>query len=213
MEPRYFLHWPPGMPRSLPAPRITLQEMFLLSAKRFPDKPAAIFDGFSLSYSELREKIENLATHLRVACGVKRGDRVLLDMQNGHDFVVACFGILFADAVVVPLSPMNIAEELRHYIADSDARVAITEPELVGRFSGLPLDHLFIAGETKPSGNEPRPSNARPGDLCMMPYTSGSTGRPKGCMHTHATAMHNVVGAAIWKHMTEATVKIGRAHV
>src|SRR6185436_9772454 len=144
MEPRHFRHWPPDMPRSLRAPRITLQEMFLRSARKFPRKPAAVFNELSLSYSELREKIENLAGHLQHACGVKRGDRVLLDMQNGHDFVIACFAILRADAVVVPVSPMNLAGELRHYIEDSDARVAITEEDLFARFAGLPLDHVIL---------------------------------------------------------------------
>ena len=211
MEPRHFRHWPPGMPRSLRAPRITLQEMFLRSASRHPDKPAAIFDGLALSYSELKAKTENLAGHLQHDCGVQRGDRVLLDMQNGHDFVIACFAILRADAVVVPVSPMNLAGELRHYIVDSDARVAITEKDVAVRFSGLPLDHLFIAGETKTRGEKPGPGNAQPDDLCMMPYTSGSTGRPKGCMHTHATVLHNVAGACAWKHIDENSVALATA--
>src|SRR5471030_896232 len=189
MEPRYFLHWPPDMPRSLRAPRITLQEMFLRSAKRFPDKPASIFEGTVLNYSELKEKIENLAGHLQAVCGVKRGDRVLLDMQNGHDFVIATFAILLADAVVVPVSPMNLTEELRHYVEDSDARIAITEEDLFARFSGLPLDHVVLLKNITPS--KPQPSISQPDDLCMMPYTSGSTGQPKGCMHTHATILHN----------------------
>ena len=73
------------------------------------------------------------------------GDRVLLDMQNGHDFVIACLAIMRADAVVVPVSPMNLTEELRHYIEDSNARVAITEHDLLSRFSGLPLDHVIFS--------------------------------------------------------------------
>ena len=207
--PRHFAHWPPDMPRSLRAPHITLQEMLLRSARRFPDKPAAIFNGLVLSYSELKEKVENLAGHLQQFCGVQRGDRVLLDMQNGHDFVIACFAILLADAVVVPVSPLNIAEELRHYIEDSDAGVAITEADLMERFSGLPLDHVVLLNNIAPA--KPRPSAARPDDLCMMPYTSGSTGKPKGCMHTHATILHNVAGACAWKHIDERTVALATA--
>ena len=45
----------------------------------------------------------------------------------------------------------------------------------------------------------------------MMPYTSGSTGKPKGCMHTHATVLHNVAGAAAWKHIDENTVALATA--
>jgi fatty-acyl-CoA synthase len=113
--------------------------------------------------------------------------------------------------VVVPVSPMNLAGELRHYIADSDARVAITEKDLAERFLGLPMDFLFVAGETKTIGEKPKPSISQPDDLCMMPYTSGSTGQPKGCMHTHASVLHNVAGAAAWKHIDHNTVALATA--
>jgi len=211
MEPRHFRHWPPGMPRSLRAPRITLQEMFSLSASRHPDKPAAIHEGIALTYRQLQERIEVLAGHLQHDCGVRRGDRVLLDMQNGHDFVVACFAVLRADAVVVPVSPMNLGDELRHYIEDSDARVAITEGDLLSRFAGLPLDHVVLPSRVPEKSLQARASESRPDDLCMMPYTSGSTGRPRGCMHTHATVLHNVAGACAWKHIDENTVALATA--
>jgi fatty-acyl-CoA synthase len=45
----------------------------------------------------------------------------------------------------------------------------------------------------------------------MMPYTSGSTGQPKGCMHTHATVLHNVIGSAMWKHVTGQAVALATA--
>ncbi len=211
MEPRHFRHWPPGMPRSLRAPHITLQQMFLRTVTKAPDKLALIFEEKSFTYKELKDRIENLAGHLQQACGVKRGDRVLLDMQNGHDFVIACLAILRADAVVVPVSPMNLTEELRCYIEDSDARVAITEEDLFERFSGLPLDHVVLPAKVPENSQQATESKSKPDDLCMMPYTSGSTGKPKGCMHTHATVLHNVVGAAAWKHIDENTVALATA--
>ena len=210
-SPAYWRHWPADMPRSLRAPHITLPQMFLDSASRRPDKPAAIFEGKSLSYKELRERAERLAGHLQQACGVQRGERVLLCMQNGHDFVIACFAILLADAVVVPVSPANLAGELRHYLEDSDARVAITEDEVFSRFANLPLDHVLLPSRITGKAIRAETSKAEPGDLCLMPYTSGSTGKPKGCMHTHATVLHNVAGAAAWKHITENVVALATA--
>jgi fatty-acyl-CoA synthase len=209
MEPRHFRHWPLEMPRSLPAAGLTLPEMFEASVRKDPDKIAAIFEDQVLSYSKLKAKTEQLAAHLQHACGVKPGERVLLDMQNGIDFVVACLGILRADAVMVPVSPMNIASELKHYIEDSGARVAITEQDLVSRFSGLRLDHVVTPGTEK--RHTLKPSQSKPDDLCMMPYTSGSTGQPKGCMHTHATVLHNVIGSAMWKHVTGQAVALATA--
>jgi fatty-acyl-CoA synthase len=61
---------------------------------------------------------------------VKAGDRVLLFMQNCPQYVVAFYAIQRADAVVVPVNPMNRAEEFGHYIVDPRARVAITTADL-----------------------------------------------------------------------------------
>ena len=209
MQPRHWPHWPPDMPRSLRAPRITLSQAFETSASRFPDKAAAYFNGQSLTYAALRARVEGLAGHLQRRCGVRRGDRVLLDMQNGLDFVIAFLAILRADAVVVPVSPMNLAGELKHYLSDSDATVVLTEADLAERFGGLGVAHVVIPDGTQ--ADAAAPAAAQPDDLCVMPYTSGSTGQPKGCMHTHATVLHNVVGAAKWKHITPDVVALATA--
>jgi fatty-acyl-CoA synthase len=66
------------------------------------------------------------------ARGVERGDRVLLYMQNCPQYVVAAFAVLRADAVIVPVNPMNRADELGHYITDPQARVAIVSADLAG---------------------------------------------------------------------------------
>src|SRR6185436_1543444 len=94
---------------------------------------------------------ERLAGTLH-ALGVRRGDRVILDMQNCPQLVIAHFAILRANAVVVPVNPMNRAEELKHYIVDPDAKVAITTgdlaPELARASDALPpaqrLAHLIV---------------------------------------------------------------------
>ena len=211
MQARYWTHWPSDMPRSLALPALRLHDLLARAASRFPDKPATVFQGAALSYRELAARAEALAGHLQHACGVRKGDRVLLDLQNGPDFIVALFGILRADAVAVPVSPANVAAELRHYLEDCGARVAIAEREVASRFAGLPLDHLIVMDEFRAVGKPPAPSAALPDDLCLMPYTSGSTGQPKGCMHTHATCLHNIAGSAVWKHVTADTVALATA--
>ena len=199
------------MPRSLALPPLRLHDLLARAAARFPDKPATLFQGAALSYRELLSRAEALAGHLQHACGVRKGDRVLLDLQNGPDFVVALFGILRADAVAVPASPANVTAELRHYVEDSGAKVALVEHEIAARFGSLPLEHLIVMDEFRVAGKPPAASTAVPHDLCLLPYTSGSTGHPKGCMHTHATCLHNIAGSALWKHVTEDTVALATA--
>jgi fatty-acyl-CoA synthase len=199
------------MPRSLALPPLRLHDLLTRAAQRFPDKPATVFEGQTLTYHEVLQRTEALAGHLQRACGVRQGDRVLLDLQNGHDFVIGLFAVLRVDAVAVPVSPANVAGELKHYLADSGANVAVVERDVAARFAGLPLAHLVVMEELRPSGQAPAPSVSKSGDLCLLPYTSGSTGQPKGCMHTHATCLHNIAGAALWKHITQDTVALATA--
>ncbi len=51
-------------------------------------------------------------------------------MQNCPQFPVALYAVLRADAVVVPVNPMNRAEEFKHYISDPDTKVVICSADL-----------------------------------------------------------------------------------
>ncbi|HEU4644391.1 MAG TPA: AMP-binding protein, partial [Burkholderiales bacterium] len=180
MEPRHFAHWPADLPRSLALEPLRLHDLLSRSAARFPDKPATVFQGEALAYRELLRRVESLAAHLQHACGVHKGERVLLDLQNGPDFIVGLFAVLRADAVAVPVSPANVAGELAQYLEDSGAKVAVVEREVAARVAGLALEHLVVMDDWRPGDHAPAPSTATPDDLCLMPYTSGSTGQPKG---------------------------------
>jgi fatty-acyl-CoA synthase len=79
---------------------------------------------------------------------VRKGDRVLLDMQNCPQFVIGYYAILRADAVVVPVSPMNVTDELVHYLANSGAVTALIGQEVYKQFRyliGTKLEHLIVA--------------------------------------------------------------------
>jgi fatty-acyl-CoA synthase len=123
--------WPARLPRELVVPNTTLWFNLEVSARRYPDKAACIFFGRRLSFTELRRQAEALAGWLQRE-GVRRGDRVLLFMQNCPQFVVAFYAVQRADAVVVPVNPMNKADEFGHYIVDSGARIAVTTADLAG---------------------------------------------------------------------------------
>ncbi|MDA8453275.1 long-chain fatty acid--CoA ligase [Acidovorax sp. GBBC 3334] len=150
--PAHHAHWPRRLPHSLTPPSTSLWNNLAVSAQRYPHKPAVVFFGEVLTYRALAEAAERLAGRL-YALGVRKGDRVLLCMQNCPQLVIAHFAILRANAVVVPVNPMNRAEELKHYITDPDARVAITTadlaPELASASNALPpaqrLAHLVAS--------------------------------------------------------------------
>lgn len=129
MQAAHFKFWPKRLPRSITPPATSLWHNLAVSALRFPDKPALVFFDRIYSYAEVLQKAERLAATLCRA-GVKKGDRVVLYMQNSPQWVIAHFAILRANAVVVPVNPMNKAEELKHYITDPDSKFAIAAADL-----------------------------------------------------------------------------------
>ncbi len=232
MFTRHFAHWPPGQPRSLELPRESVCANLAASAARHPQRAAIDYYGSRIPYANLKSEVDALAGFLQQRLGVARGDRVLLYAQNCPQFVIAYYAILRADAVVVPVNPMNRTEELRHYVEDSDARVAIAgqdvlreiEPLGVGRIlpivysdylaapTDLPVpDFVRAAGprawqEALGAKLEPGPHLAGPNDLAVMPYTSGTTGKPKGCMHTHSSVQATTVAYLYWRGAQDESV-------
>ena len=147
----HYKFWPRRLPKAITVPETSLWDSLETSARRYPNKVALVFFGRVFSYREVLQKAERLAACLQ-GLGVQKGDRVVLCMQNCPQLVIAHFAILRANAVVVPVNPMNRSEELKHYIVDPDANVAITTADLASEWvrasdalpSGQRLAHLIV---------------------------------------------------------------------
>lgn len=133
----HFAHWPSGLPHRLTLPETHLFYNAEVSATRYPDKPFVVFYDTPLTFAEFRQDAEHIAGWLQCVAHVQPGDRVLLDMQNSPQWLLAYYGILRADAVVVPINPMNRTDELRHYVEDTGAKVAFVAQELLSEMQPL----------------------------------------------------------------------------
>lgn len=147
-----FRHWPPALARTLTLPETNVFHNALVSAARYPDKPFIIFYDSVLTFADFVEEAEALAGYLQHVCGVKPGDRVLLYMQNSPQWVLSFYAILRANAVVVPINPMNRTDELRHYVEDTGAAAAFVAQDLLDqmlpllrRHGGRGLQHIVAA--------------------------------------------------------------------
>ena len=129
MESRHLQHWPKQVPRHLTVPETSLYANLEISAQRFPEKTATVFYDARITYRDLKLQVELLAGFLQNRCGVRKGDRVILQMQNSPQFIIAYYAILRADAVVLPVSPMHVTDELVHYFDDSRASTIIARVE------------------------------------------------------------------------------------
>jgi fatty-acyl-CoA synthase len=233
MFTRHYPHWPPGKPKTLELPRETVYSNLQASAARHPERAAIDYYGNRITYRELKREVDALAGFLQQRCGVARGERVLLYLQNSPQFVIGYYAILRADAVVVPVNPMNRTEELRHYVDDAGARAAIVGQDVVKQIEPLDFEHLIVAAYSDylpaatdlpvpdfvraprafGSWNDALAANlapsahlAAPEDLAVMPYTSGTTGKPKGCMHTHSSVQATTVPYLHWRGVKENSV-------
>lgn len=147
----HFKFWPKRLPRNITVPAGSLWNNLAVSALRYPNKSALVFFDKQFSYAQVLHKAELLAQYLS-GLGVKKGDRVVVCMQNCPQLIVSHFAVLRLDAVVVPVNPMNKAEELKHYIIDPDTQVAITTADLGQEWAmasdalepGQRLKHLVV---------------------------------------------------------------------
>ncbi|TKV69109.1 long-chain fatty acid--CoA ligase [Marinobacter panjinensis] len=145
---RHYAVWPKELPKSMALPQTSVFTNLEISARRYPDRTAIIFYDAPMTYSRLFREVETMAGYLQ-AQGVAKGDRVLLYMQNSPQYVISYYAILRADAVVIPINPMNRSAELEHYVADTGASVCLAGQELAGFIAPLleitDLNHIVVA--------------------------------------------------------------------
>ena len=102
-----------------------LQDLIFKTAARTPDAEALKHRDTALSYAELRDRVETVATQL-VGLGVDRAERVAVYLEKRIEAVVAMFGAAAAGAVFVPVSPVLRPNQVAHILKDCNVRVLIT---------------------------------------------------------------------------------------
>jgi amino acid adenylation domain-containing protein len=167
-----------------------IHELFEAQVERAPGAVAVVFGGRTLTYTELNERANRLAHHLR-ALGVGPEARVGICVERGLEMMVGLLAVLKAGGAYVPLDPAYPTERLRYMLADSRPAVLLTRASVLaaegGLIDGLDLQVLDFdapAWREQPATN-PRRGELRPAHLAYVIYTSGSTGRPKGVMVAH----------------------------
>jgi malonyl-CoA/methylmalonyl-CoA synthetase len=153
-------------------------------------RPALVYGKRIFTYGELDACAENFAVLLQ-GLRVGPGDRVVLCLAAKLPFLVAHLGVLYTGGVSVPLNPRFTREELRYFLADSGARLAVVENEQRPLLEALQQQLPDLQAVVP----EAAVLDARPGRLqeheakaeapCLMVYSSGTSGWPKGVVHTH----------------------------
>lgn len=123
MDHRWYKVWPAWAPKTI-EPDKPVSEYIRDWARYMPDHVALSFYGRDITYGELNGMIDRLAWGL-VGLGVKKGDRVVIHMENCPQFVIAYFAAQRAGGIVVAANPMFKSAELEYEMNDAGVETLI----------------------------------------------------------------------------------------
>lgn len=136
MEKIWLKSYAPGVPETVDFNDLTLPDALAQTAGRFPSRPALIFQGTVVTYTDLDEMVSRFATAL-TRLGVQPGDKVALLLPNLIQTVVGIYGALRAGAIAVPNNPLYTDRELEHQFNDSGSTVLLCLDTLIPRMVNL----------------------------------------------------------------------------
>ena len=185
-----------------------ISELLSSAAKANHGGEAIIFKKSILTFDELNEHVNKLTCALQ-KLGIRKGDRVMVQLANGPEIIIAHYAIIKAGAIVVPLNVMYVAHEIIYIGRDTGANAIITDSQFYHQlqkdYSDLPdLKHIILADDASVPGcsrwqdlvanstGQPDLPKAGYDDIVSIIYTSGTTGRPKGATQTHRSILSGV---------------------
>jgi amino acid adenylation domain-containing protein len=182
----------------------TIVDLFRDQVRRSPDAEAIRFGDATLTYRQLDERSNQMATHLS-STGVGPGRIAVVFMEHSIEVVVAILGVLKSGAAYVPVDTATpkgrLATILKDIANGTDGRapVAIIQARLQSVISPNLAD-IFVLdadfGSILNQSDSNRPSAATPDGAAYIIYTSGSTGTPKGVVIEHRNLVNYIWWAA-----------------
>jgi long-chain acyl-CoA synthetase len=200
----------------------TISQLFLNTIRTYPKDNLMMFKKggayVNISSREILDRVKNTALGLR-ALGIGPGDKIVILSENRPEWTMTDFAAQCLGAVVVPVYPTLMPDQIKYIIDDSDARVVFgSNRELWPRIAAIrdhldkvahyvafdpegiegamPLAELIDRGRTYAASRgdefEALALAVKPDALASIIYTSGTTGVPKGVMLTHANFVHNI---------------------
>jgi acyl-CoA synthetase (AMP-forming)/AMP-acid ligase II len=162
-------------------------------ALRDPEKVALTCAGRKLTYRQLVDRIDKVATLARHHFHLNKGDRAAIVAGNCLEYIEIVDGLSVAGVATATPNPRQTPAELGFILNDCGARVAFVTAEgepLVRAAGCLSLEHIIVIGEAYEALlNDTRPDGSLPTvdewDAFALPYTSGTTGKPRGVTLPH----------------------------
>ena len=199
------------------------------SAKNRPDKVAFVQEDQRITYRQINARANRLAACL-LEQGVVPGDRIVMLLKNGIEYVVSYYGILKTGAVAVPLNSEIKANTLAGVLGELQPRAVIFCSDAEHLLQEVDTDALktplmvikgpsgswrsrrcIVVGweEVVHDGELPNVSVTNvASSLASIIYTSGSTGKPKGVMLSHSNIITNTSSIVQYLNLTEKDIQM-----
>jgi 2,3-dihydroxybenzoate-AMP ligase/mycobactin salicyl-AMP ligase len=198
---------------------MTLGDMIDKASDLYPQKDALVGSGVRYTYTQLRRRVDTMAYRMLQA-GFRAGDRVLLQLPNRPEFVIAYFALQKAGLIMVPLTVNHTVREIVH-LAELTRPKGWILPDHYRKVDFLPiirqtmkktagLDTVILTGQKTPEGYlrlddliQPdsmdqdlrtvlERSRPDPRNVCQILPSGGTTGLPKGAPRTHNDYICNI---------------------
>lgn len=190
----------------------TLGDIPVCSARSFPDRTAVVFEGKSLTYKELNERVNRLCNALK-ALDVRRNDRLAVFSENTYKYLEIYFAAGKLGISVTPLNFRLADSEIVDIVNDSESTLFFVgdgyEERAGEMWRRLPGIRKLISMDNRIEGFdfyedlldgasplEPDRNMDEEGMAVLM-YTGGTTGLPKGVMMSHKALLNGFFGAAL----------------
>ncbi|BBN80653.1 hypothetical protein PA25_06380 [Pseudoalteromonas sp. A25] len=177
----------------------TLVSQLERSASLWPHRTAVIFQNQSISYQQLHQQADKLASYICSELSKNRSAHqfdgqsiVALLMDKSVDMVIAILAVLKAGAAYVPISPKFPAQRRQFILEDTRSALVLTQSHYLQwidgeRYQSLALDSADFWSCIQASQVS---TTAHPEQLAYVMYTSGTTGQPKGVMISHKSVVN-----------------------
>jgi long-chain acyl-CoA synthetase len=178
----------------------------------YPDRPALSLDQSTLTFSQLHDRVQRLATGLKNA-GFKKGDRLAILLPNAPEYIELVYACTWLGVIAVPINVRLSIPEIDHMLEDCAPRGIVRHSTLPQPKTPLSLD-IVIDRDGLMGGDGLCPDACYDPDAVLaLIYTSGTTGRPKGVMQTHSSILADVNNFNHWMRYREGGVYLHAAPI